>query len=120
MRNGSMIVLKAGDTAGAYGRRCRVPPRRSGSSRAMGAKAIWREDLITALLAVLLVAGLFLDGWNHINLQNGALGSFWTIWHALLYLGFNLTAIWVITRNPHLYSRAAKPAPYFHPILGIP
>ncbi len=30
----------------------------------------WREDLITSLLATTLVAGLFLDGWNHINLQN--------------------------------------------------
>lgn len=86
----------------------------------MGPRAIWREDLITSLLAILLVAGLFLDGWNHINLQNGALGSFWTIWHALLYAGFNATAIWVVTRNPHLYTRGAKPAPYFHPILGIP
>jgi len=86
----------------------------------MGAKAIWREDLITSLLAILLVAGLFLDGWNHINLQNGALGSFFTIWHALLYAGFNATALWVVTRNPHLYTRSAKPAPYFHPVLGIP
>jgi hypothetical protein len=86
----------------------------------LGAKAIWREDLITSLLSVTLVAGLFLDGWNHINLQNGALGSFFTIWHALLYAGFNATALWVVTRNPHLYTRGAKPAPYFHPILGIP
>jgi hypothetical protein len=86
----------------------------------MGAKAIWREDLVTSLLSILLVAGLFLDGWNHINLQNGALGSFFTIWHALLYAGFNATALWVLTRNPHLYTRGAKPAPYFHPILGIP
>jgi hypothetical protein len=86
----------------------------------MGAKAIWREDLITSLLSILLVSGLFLDGWNHINLQNGALGGFFTIWHALLYLGFNATALWVVTRNPHLYSRGAKPAPYFHPVLGIP
>ena len=86
----------------------------------MGLKAAWREDLITALLSILLVAGLFLDGWNHINLQNGALGSFFTIWHALLYAGFNATALWVVTRNPHLYHRGAKPAPYFHPILGIP
>src|SRR5713226_9068376 len=56
----------------------------------MGAKGIWREDLITSLLATLLVAGLFLDGWNHINLQNGALGSFFTVWHALLYTGFTV------------------------------
>ncbi len=86
----------------------------------MGAKAIWREDLITGLLSSLLVAGLFLDGWNHINLQNGALGSFFTIWHALLYAGFNVTALWVVSRNPHLYTRSHKPAAYFHPILGIP
>jgi len=86
----------------------------------MGAKAIWREDLITSLLAMLLVIGLFLDGWSHINLQNGVLGEFFTVWHGLLYLGFNATAIWVVTRNPHLYTRSAKPQPYFHPVLGIP
>ncbi|HEV8670205.1 MAG TPA: hypothetical protein VGS01_05660 [Candidatus Limnocylindria bacterium] len=86
----------------------------------MGAKAIWREDLLTSLLATLLVIGLFLDGWSHINLQNGLLGEFFTVWHALLYLGFNATAIWVVTRKPHLYRRSAKPLPYFHPLLGIP
>jgi hypothetical protein len=86
----------------------------------VGAKAIWREDLVTSLLGSVLVAGLFLDGWNHINLQNGALGGFFTIWHALLYAGFNGTALWVVTRNPHLYTRGAKPAPYFHKLLGIP
>jgi len=86
----------------------------------VGAKAIWREDLITSLLSILLVAGLFLDGWNHINLQNGALGGFFTVWHGLLYLGFNATAMWVVSRNPHLYTRRAKPAPYLHPVLGIP
>ena len=86
----------------------------------MGAKAIWREDLITSLLAMLLVSGLFLDGWSHIKLQNGVLGEFLTVWHAVLYTGFNATAIWVVTRNPHLYTRGAKPQPYFHPILGIP
>lgn len=85
----------------------------------MRANGPWRDDLITSLLATTLVTGLFLDGWNHINLQNGALGSFWTIWHALLYAGFNATAFWVVTRNPHLYTKGAKPAPYMHPILGL-
>ena len=79
----------------------------------------WRDDLVTSLLATTLVVGLFLDGWNHINLQNGALGSFWTIWHALLYAGFNATALWVVTRNPHLYTRGRRPAPYLQPILGL-
>jgi hypothetical protein len=83
-------------------------------------QAPWREDLATGILATALVAGLFLDGWNHINLQNGALGGFFTIWHALLYAGFTATAFWVLTRNPHLYSREVVPKPYFHIILGIP
>src|SRR4051794_1711977 len=64
----------------------------------------WRDDLVAAVLATTLVGGLFLDGWNHINLQNGALGSFFTIWHALLYAGFSATAGWVISRNAHLYT----------------
>src|SRR6266850_822006 len=80
----------------------------------------WREDLITSLLATTLVAGLFLDGWNHINLQNGALGSFFTVWHALLYTGFTVTYVWVVTRNPHLFDRRATPPPYLHRFLGLP
>src|SRR5438093_12649750 len=86
----------------------------------VGAKAIWREDLVTSLLATLLVFGLFLDGWNHINLQNGALGGVFTIWHALLYAGFNGTALCVITRNPHLYDRGSHPPPYVPKFLRTP
>src|ERR671934_1151255 len=78
----------------------------------------WRDDLIASLLATSLVFGLFLDGWNHINLQNGALGSFFTIWHALLYAGFTATTAWVITRNPHLYSTSNRPKGYFHTVSG--
>jgi hypothetical protein len=86
----------------------------------MRAMEAWPEDLITALLSVGLVAGLFLDGWNHINLQNGALGEFVTLWHGLLYLGFTATALWVLTRNPHLYTRGVGPQPYFYKVLGVP
>jgi hypothetical protein len=80
----------------------------------------WRDDFIAAIFATTLVCGLFLDGWNHINLQNGALGDFFTIWHALLYAGFTATTVWVITRNPHLYSLGRHPKGYFHPVVGIP
>jgi hypothetical protein len=82
--------------------------------------SLWREDLIAALLSTTLVFGLFLDGWNHINLQNGALGSFFTPWHAALYAGFGATALWVMTRNPHLYLRGRKAKPEMHVLLGIP
>jgi hypothetical protein len=79
----------------------------------------WRDDLIAAGLAATLVFGLFLDGWNHINLQNGALGGFFTIWHGLLYAGFTATALWVVTRNPHLYGRGEAQT-YYHVLLGVP
>lgn len=83
--------------------------------------SIWREDMMGALAAFTMMIGLFLDGWNHINLQNGALGGFFTIWHGLLYLGFTLTAAWVVTRNPHLFLRGRhQPQPYYHKLLGIP
>lgn len=80
----------------------------------------WRDDLILALLATSLVFGLFLDGWNHINLQNGALGSFFTPWHAALYSGFTATGLWVLFRNRHLFDAEHQPRPYFHTVLGVP
>jgi hypothetical protein len=86
---------------------------------AASATTPWRDDMITAMLATTLVFGLFLDGWNHINLQNGTLGGFFTIWHALLYAGFTATAVWVTTRNPHLYRRG-EPQPFHHLLLGMP
>src|SRR3954451_12478268 len=69
---------------------------------AMQTRTTWREDMVAALTGGLLVLGLFLDGWNHLNLQNGEAGSFLTPWHGLLYAGFNACAIWAITRNPRL------------------
>lgn len=82
--------------------------------------SLWREDLIAALCGTGMMFGLFLDGWNHINLQNGALGSFFTPWHAALYAGFGATALWVMTRNPHLYLRGKQPKPELHELFGIP
>jgi hypothetical protein len=51
------------------------------------------------------------------QLQNGALGSFFTPWHGLLYFGFTITAAWVMTRNPHLYRRGVPPKPEFQGVL---
>ena len=93
---------------------------RRGQAEVAGAEeGPWRDDLVAAVLATTLVCGLFVDGWNHINLQDGALGGFFTIWHALLYAGFSATACWVVTRNPHLFRRG-RPQGYFHPVVGVP
>src|SRR3954454_468691 len=66
------------------------------------ARTVWREDMIAALTGFLLILGLFLDGWNHLNLQSGKAGDFLTPWHAVLYAGFNACAVWAITRNARL------------------
>ena len=52
-----------------------------------------KEDLVTSVLALWLIAGLFVDGWAHQNL--GGLETFFTPWHALFYSGFAATAVWM-------------------------
>ncbi|MCA1700337.1 MAG: hypothetical protein LC790_16135 [Actinobacteria bacterium] len=74
---------------------------------------------MTAALASLLILGLFVDGWNHINLQDGKLGGFFTPWHGLLYTGFSATAIWVISRNMHVFGREAASSERARPLAGV-
>jgi hypothetical protein len=50
------------------------------------------EDLVTTVLATLLVGGVLSDAWAHTNIGN--LESFFTPWHALLYSGYAVTAAW--------------------------
>ena len=54
----------------------------------------WGADLITILLGLWLIAGVFADGFAHNNLRN-TLDSFFTPWHAVLYSGFTVTALWI-------------------------
>ncbi len=84
-----------------------------------GTYSLWREDLIGGLTALVLILGLFLDGWNHINLQDGALGGFFTPWHAMLYTGFTLATTWVLSRPPHLYHRRMLRRDDFHSLFGV-
>jgi hypothetical protein len=66
---------------------------------------------------LLLVLGLYLDGWSH-----GARGSAGlTLWHGLLYLGFSLTVAWILTRNQRrgAWSMAAVPAGYRLALVGV-
>src|SRR5918992_97088 len=49
------------------------------------------EDLAAALLGTWVVAGLFLDGWAHLN-QPG-LETFFSPWHAVFYAGFLVSAV---------------------------
>ncbi len=52
------------------------------------------EDLVTALLSLWMMVGLFADGWAHRHVDG--LESFWTPSHGLFYSGFAATAGWVL------------------------
>jgi hypothetical protein len=79
-------------------------------------RASWREDLVAGWCSVLLVLGLYLDGWSH-GQQHGGL----SLWHGVLYLGFALTAAWILTRNQRrgAWSLRAVPAGYRLALVGV-
>ena len=68
--------------------------RLEGQLRTGRVYASWRSDLLTIVLGLWLIAGLFVDGYAHNNLR-GTLESFFTPWHAVLYSGFTVCATWI-------------------------
>jgi hypothetical protein len=80
-------------------------------------RTAWREDLVTGWGSVLLVLGLYLDGWSFGGRPGGAV----TLWHGVLYLGFALTAGWILTRNQRrgAWSLPAVPAGYRLALVGV-
>ncbi len=70
----------------------------SAPSRAMPigrARVSWTDNLITIALGLWLIAGVFIDGFAHSNLR-GSIESFFTPWHAILYAGFSVSALWTM------------------------
>ncbi|MEY4530413.1 MAG: hypothetical protein RLZZ156_1134 [Deinococcota bacterium] len=59
------------------------------------ARAGWTDNLITIVLGLWLIAGVFIDGFAHSNLR-GTIESFFTPWHAILYAGFTVSALWTM------------------------
>jgi hypothetical protein len=84
---------------------------------AEGRRASWWEDLVTGWCSLLLVLGLYLDGWSHGNGVDGGL----TPWHGVLFLGFSVTAAWILTRNQRrgAWSLRAVPARYRLALVGV-
>jgi hypothetical protein len=80
-------------------------------------RASWWEDLVTGWCSLLLVLGLYLDGWSHGDRGSGGL----TLWHGVLYLGFSMTAAWILTRNQRrgAWSLRAVPAGYRLALVGV-
>lgn len=59
-------------------------------------RMLWREDLVTCVLATWLIEGLTMDAWAHTNQTK--LETVVTPWHALFYGGFFVTASWILWR----------------------
>ena len=51
------------------------------------------ENATTAGLGVILVGGVYVDGWAHLNV--GSPETFFTPWHGVLYGGFSLLVVWL-------------------------
>ena len=52
------------------------------------------RDMIAAVLGLLMVSGVYLDGWAHLN--RPGLETFFTPWHGVLYTGFTLLAGFIV------------------------
>src|SRR3954451_20403743 len=85
-----------------------------------------RDNLVTALLASLVIFGLYLDGWRHITLADNRAGAFLTWWHVPLYIGATVTGLWITTRNQSIrdllrvrFDIAAVPAGYRLGVFGM-
>jgi hypothetical protein len=81
----------------------------------------WGDDLAAALLGTWVVAGLFLDGWAHLN-QPG-LETFFSPWHGVFYSGFVVSAV-VLARLVARHQRgrfdpALVPVGYGLGLVGI-
>jgi hypothetical protein len=53
-----------------------------------------RVDVITGLLAMWMTIGVYIDGFAHTHLIE-TLEGFITPWHAILYSGFTVVAVWI-------------------------
>ncbi len=58
-------------------------------------RAGWTDNLITIVMGLWLIAGVFVDGFAHANLR-GTIESFFTPWHGILYSGFTAAALWTM------------------------
>jgi hypothetical protein len=70
------------------------------------------ENVIATALGAVLVSGVYLDGWAHLNL--GGLETFFTPWHGALYGGFALlvaSLTWMVWRRRQLHSRWTERVP---------
>ena len=72
------------------------------------------QDLVTSVLSLWLIGGLFVDGWAHRNLAE--LETFFTPWHAAFYSGFAATALWMVSL---VRRHSGMPVGYRPGVIGV-
>lgn len=81
------------------------------------------KHAITMVMGMWLIVGLFIDGFAH---NHGAVETFFTPWHAILYSGYLACAIWIAIltyqnkiRAGHATWTAAIPTGYRLGVAGV-
>ena len=82
-----------------------------------------RAHMVTMLLGLWTMFGVFLDGWAHSTIID-TLEGFFTPWHAVLYSGFTAVAVWVSYQATRFQAKgsfdAAKiPTGYGLALIGV-
>jgi hypothetical protein len=91
------------------------------AAAARSRRAGWHEDVLTGWCSLLLVLGLYLDGWNRRGpLEDGA-GQLLTPWHGVLFAALVATAGWILTREQRrrAWSLRAVPPGYRLALVGV-
>ncbi|HWF52305.1 MAG TPA: hypothetical protein VG294_16815 [Solirubrobacteraceae bacterium] len=83
---------------------------------------VWHQQLVTCLLATVLVEGLTMDAWAHLNQTK--LDTVVTPWHGLFYGGFFALSVWIFWHIEHHHGEghtrlAAIPIGYGVAVVGM-
>ena len=81
-----------------------------------------RLDFAVMLTSIWFITGVYIDGWAHHHLDS--IETFFTIWHAVLYSGFFVTALtvgiaWLENVRQGYNLKRALPAGYEWALAGI-
>ena len=93
--SGNVSAIRA--AAGAQRARAAGPTPRHLAETPGERRVRWHEDLVTGWCSLLLVLGLYLEGWGRGNLVGEGSGTALTPWFGALVAGFVATTGWILT-----------------------
>ena len=119
--NGSEAVGGGNDAGTGRPRPSEPATPRHLAAAARSRRAGWHEDVLAGWCWLLLVLGLYVDGWNRRGSPDDGPGPFLTPWHGLLLAASAATAGWVLTRDQRrgAWSLRAVPPGYRLALVGV-